>query len=279
MKRSIVVGVLLLACAVSALASDQKLIALTFDDGPRPYVLYGVHTPGQPATQGLLDLLDKNGIKATFFVMGWRLTPKTWGERHETNIGVTCMDAAKDAVRRGHEIENHTYGHEQLRDFEKRHGAQGALADIDHGSAVIKSATGRQPEFLRPPEWILPADLRTQIEKRGYKVMTISPENPIAVRDINSLDYLCVGKATQCPKPSLAQSVIKQIETRERHGVTTHILAFHELSTTVTTLQTLIPELKARGYRFVTLDQYMRQLPPAAFASATPSAGHRVGGR
>lgn len=58
----------------------QKLIALTFDDGPRPYVLYGVKQPGAAsgATPGLLDVLDRNGVKATFFYMGWRLTPKTW---------------------------------------------------------------------------------------------------------------------------------------------------------------------------------------------------------
>lgn len=260
MKYYLIAAVICLSCAVSAFASNQKLIALTFDDGPRPYVLYGTKLAGQIPTPGLLDLLDKNGVKATFFVMGWRLTPKTWGERHETNIGVTCIDAARDEIKRGHEIENHTYGHEQLRGFEKKHGAAGALADIDHCTDVIKTATGEQAKFVRPPEWILPPDLRPQIEKRGYRVMTISPENPIAVRDVNSLDYLCVGKATQCPKPSLAESVLKQIAAREKQGVTTHILTFHELSTTVTTLQALIPELKARGYKFVRLDEYMKSV-------------------
>lgn len=257
MKRYLIAALLSLSCAVSAFASD-KLIALTFDDGPRPYVLYGTKTAGQTPTPGLLDLLDKNGVKATFFVMGWRLTPKTWGERHETNIGVTCIDAAKDVIKRGHEIENHTYGHEQLKAFEKKHGAEGALADIDRCTQVIKGTTGEQAKFVRPPEWILPPDLRPQIEKRGYRVMTISPENPIAVRDVNSLDYLCVGKATQCPKPSLADSLLKQLAVREKKGVTTHILTFHELTTSVATLQTLIPELKSRGYKFVRLDDYMK---------------------
>src|ERR1700727_2612936 len=71
----------------------EKLIALTFDDGPRPYVLFG--TKGDHPAPGLADILDQNGVKATFFVVGWRLTPKTWGEpRHEENIGVTCIDAA-----------------------------------------------------------------------------------------------------------------------------------------------------------------------------------------
>jgi len=279
MNRAFFVAVLLFACAASAFASDQKLIALTFDDGPRPYVLYGVHKPGERPTTGLLDLLDRNNIKATFFVMGWRLTPKTWGERHEINIGVTCIDAARDEARRGHEIENHTYSHEPLLQFERKHGAAGALQDIDHCSAVVKAAVGREPEFVRPPDWILPPDLRSQIEKRGYRVMTIARENPIAVRDVNSLDYLCAGRATQCPKPSLADSVLKQIAVREKQGITDHILAFHELSTTVVTLQTLIPELKARGYQFVTLDQYMKQVrvPAKIFASASQPHGRSSG--
>ena len=38
----------------------------------------------------------------------------------------------------------------------------------------------------------------------------------------------------------------------------THILAFHELSTTVAVMPELIANLKARGYRFVTLSEYMR---------------------
>src|SRR6185437_10963045 len=89
----------------------NKLIALTFDDGPRPYVLFGSKEAAHPAP-GLADILDKNGIKATFFVVGWRLTPKTWGEpRHEENIGVTCLDAAQQLIRRGHELEDHTYSH------------------------------------------------------------------------------------------------------------------------------------------------------------------------
>jgi peptidoglycan/xylan/chitin deacetylase (PgdA/CDA1 family) len=52
--------------------------------------------------------------------------------------------------------------------------------------------------------------------------------------------------------------VLKQIEQRERRGVYTHILAFHELSTTTAIMPELITNLKARGYRFVTVSEYMR---------------------
>ena len=77
------------------------------------------------------------------------------------------------------------------------------------------------------------------------------------------LDYLCTSRnPAGCPKPSLAVGVLKQIEQREKHGVYTHILAFHELSSTTAVMPELISTLKARGYRFVTLTEYMHLVAP-----------------
>jgi peptidoglycan-N-acetylglucosamine deacetylase len=235
----------------------EKLIALTFDDGPRPYVLYGTKQPG--AAPGMLDVLDRNGVKVTFFYMGWRLTPKTWGETpHETNIGVSCLDAAHDVLRRGHEIENHTYSHADLRIAERKKGEAWVVGDVERGAEAVKGVTGSKPLWLRPPDWDLSDDARQDLERRGFHILTISNQNPVALRDINSLDYLCAGKGVGCPKPSLAQSVLKVIEQREKKGVYTHVLAFHELTTTTVQLPELISTLKAKGYRFVTVSEYMK---------------------
>lgn len=236
----------------------NKLIALTFDDGPRPYVLFGDR--GIHSAPGLLDVLDQNGVKATFFVVGWRLTPKTWGEpRHEEDIGVTCIDAAEQLIRRGYELEDHTYSHLELRSAEKKNGEKWVMQDVDRGAQAIKAITGIEPRYLRPPDWIIPDDARRDLEQQGYRVLTISSENPMALRDVNSLDYLCAGKSPAgCPKPSLVDAVLKQVEQREKKGVYQHILAFHELSTTAAAMPRLIADLKARGYRFVTLNEYMR---------------------
>ena len=240
----------------SAFRGD-KLIALTFDDGPRPYVLFGSKESNRGP--GLVDILDQNGVKATFFVVGWRLTPKTWGEpRHEENIGVSCVDAAEQLIRRGHELEDHTYSHLELRSAEKKNGEQWVMHDVDRGAQAIKAVTGTQPRYVRPPDWILTDDARRDLQKQGYRVLTISQENPMALRDVNSLDYLCAGKAVGCPKPSLPDAVLQQIEQREKRSVYTHILAFHELSTTAAIMPRLISDLRARGYRFVTLTEYMK---------------------
>lgn len=236
--------------------SADKFIALTFDDGPRPYVLYGAKDRPAP---GLITVLDTNGVKATFFVVGWRLTPKTWGDRrYEENIGISCLTAAQQLVRDGHELEDHTYSHIELRTAERQRGEQWVLTDVNRGAEAIKAVTGVQPRYVRPPDWALSENARRDLERAGYRLLTISSENPVALRDINSLDYLCTQRnLSQCPKPSLADGVLQQIAQREKRGIYTHILAFHELSTTAAALPQLISTLKSRGYRFVTLTEYM----------------------
>lgn len=275
MGRFVLLLVLLIDLTVPVFSAD-KLIALTFDDGPRPYVLLGEKNKQIP---GLLDVLDQNNVKATFFMMGWRLTPKTWGDRrYEPNIGVTCIDAAREVLKRGNEIENHTYSHVQLRAAEKKKGEAWVIADVEHGAQVIQSVSGTKPEYVRPPDWILPDDARRDLERRGFHILTISNENPPALRDVNSLDYLCAGPhPALCPKEGLAASVLKQIEVREKHGITTHILAFHELTTTTAVIPQIISELKARGYRFVTLRDYMEAVTRPEKHAALPHGANGSG--
>lgn len=262
----------LLAVCLPAFA-NEKLIALTFDDGPRPYVLFG--NEGKP---GLISVLDQNNVNATFFVMGWRLTPHTWGERrYEKNIGITCIDAAKALLKRGDEIEDHTYSHMQLQAAERQKGEAWVIGDVDHGAQVIQAVSGARPKYVRPPDWILPDDARRNLEQRGYQILTIKGPAPMPLRDVNSLDYLCAGThPAHCPKPSLAGSVLKQIEQRERQGVYTHILAFHELTTTTAMLPDFIKELKSRGYRFVTVSEYMKLVgkPTLLAQGNTPKLQH-----
>jgi peptidoglycan/xylan/chitin deacetylase (PgdA/CDA1 family) len=66
--------------------TDQKVIALTFDDGPDPV-----------NTKALLEVLEKYKIQATFFVLGKR------AEKHP--------ELLKKMVEAGHEIANHSYSH------------------------------------------------------------------------------------------------------------------------------------------------------------------------
>ncbi len=236
---------------------SAKLIALTFDDGPKPYVLMGTRSRKGVPSQSLLGLLDQHGVKATFFVMGWRLSKNADKMCRQVDGGV-CREAAEEEHRRGQEIENHTYGHGDFRVMEKRYGEEWVLNDIERASIFIQKITGDKPTYLRPPDWTIWPELQKKIEARGYHLMTKSRTAPPALRDVDSEDYFCAGRnLAKCPKPSDYDYVLRSIEQREHQGVDQHILVFHELPQTVELLSRLIPELKKRGYGFLPLRAYM----------------------
>ena len=245
----------------SPAAPRRKLIALTFDDGPKPYVLFGTSLSNGEKSDSLLDLLQRDQVKATFFVMGWRLakTADSWCISQDG--GRTCRSGAEAEHRLGDEIENHTYGHGNFRLMEKRHGDAWILDDLDRCSRAVQSVTGVWPRDVRPPDWTVWPALQQEIEARGYHVMDKSLSYPAALRDVDSQDYFCAGSnPIHCPKPSLYDYVLARVAARERQGIYQHILAFHELPVTVEVLSRLIPALGQQGYEFVTLNEYFREV-------------------
>jgi peptidoglycan/xylan/chitin deacetylase (PgdA/CDA1 family) len=208
-------------------------------------------------------LLDRQGAKATFFVMAWRLAPAADKDCRKIDVGINCRQAAEEEHRRGHEIENHTYGHGNFRLMNKRYGEDWILNDIDRASRTIQPITGVKPEYLRPPDWDIWPELAQRIEARGYHLMSKSTALPPTRRDVDSEDYFCVPTdSPKCPKPSLYDYVLETLGQRERKGVFDHILVFHEIPNSVEVLSRLIPELEKRGYTFVTLRKYLELVKP-----------------
>lgn len=102
-------------------SSDDKLIALTFDDGPGPY------------TDRLLDALKDRGIHVTFFVIGVHV------QRYPEVLARISED--------GHEIANHTMGHKLFRNLSAAETAK----QISDCSDLIEDLTGSRPTLLRVP--------------------------------------------------------------------------------------------------------------------------------
>jgi len=100
----------------------ERVVALTFDDGPRP-----------PFTDAILDVLRDQGIVATFFLVGQNV------ERHP--------ELARRIVREGHAVCNHGWEHRAL----DKLSSNAAHAEIGRGALAIRQATGVQPRILRPP--------------------------------------------------------------------------------------------------------------------------------
>lgn len=238
-----------------------KLIALTFDDGPKLKILYGFNVGDKKPLRvpGLLDVLDAHDVKGTFFVMAWRIEGCYYG-----SINEEYRKALKDIDSRGHEIENHTCGHGPFSKMVQRHGETWVLNDIDRASEIIQSVIGRRPYFVRPPEWNIWPALLKKIEARGYRVMARISDGvdiPPLLADVDSEDYrhyeLGSLKRPQC---LLYDCIMQKIRQREQGGLYGHIIVFHELPIIVDALQILIPKLKDRGYSFVTLGSYVNIL-------------------
>jgi len=103
-----------------AAAPGERVVALTFDDGPGP------------STLPMLDVLDRHGVKATFFVTGVQAS------RHPYLVD--------EIVRRGHRVGNHTWNHVDLRKVSP------ARFDIEVDYLTVwLNRRGIDPKCMRPP--------------------------------------------------------------------------------------------------------------------------------
>lgn len=101
-------------------------VALTFDDGPDPI-----------STPLILDTLEANQVKATFFALG---------EMVDRQPGL-----AREVVERGHELGTHGYWH-------KNHllrSSRSVRYDLARAIASIEAATGTRPTWYRPPYGVI----------------------------------------------------------------------------------------------------------------------------
>lgn len=119
--------------------SDRPAVWLTIDDGPDE-----VDTPQ------LLDLLDRHGARATFFVIGERAA--RWPH---------LID---EIVRRGHEIGHHTHTHPAATFWCALPGR--VQRELDQTLHVL-SRTGVRPRWFRAPVGIKPFCLGAVLNRRG----------------------------------------------------------------------------------------------------------------
>lgn len=104
-------------------SAARNEVALTFDDGPDPSL-----------TPRVLDLLEAHGVRATFFCIAEKAA------RHP--------ELAREIVRRGHAIENHSNAHEHTFAFLMLGGLR---RDLGRAQSTILGLTGSAPRFFRPP--------------------------------------------------------------------------------------------------------------------------------
>lgn len=193
--------------------TKQKVVALTFDDGPHPK-----YTPQ------VLDVLKRYHAKATFYVVGSRV------ER--------APEVAKRAIKEGHELANHTYGHPYM----TRISAQELREEIDKADEVVTSITGHHLSTFRPPGGVYNDLVVNTAKTAGYLVVMWSWNQ-------DTKDWSDPG----------VHKIVDRVLSNAHNG---GIVLFHDFggdrSQTIRALEQILPELEKRGYRFLTVSELLQ---------------------
>jgi peptidoglycan-N-acetylglucosamine deacetylase len=122
--KKLIVCVMAFLCTLPIVAgNDDKVFALTFDDGPNT-----------TTTPRVLDCLEKYNVVATFFLIG-------------DHIDSTTESVMNRAVSLGCEIGNHSKTHSYM----DKMTADQMKYEIKYTSDAIHRVTGKTPKFFRPP--------------------------------------------------------------------------------------------------------------------------------
>ena len=203
--------------------NGEKVIALTFDDGP-----------WQGTTSQILDILKQNNAKATFFTIGNQI------EGNE--------DVVKQAADAGHQICTHSWDHADG-------SGQGVnltymtpeeqISEIQKGYDAITQATGQTAStVIRAPGGNYYGDI----------IDTLQPYVTAEIGwNIDTEDWRRPGAST----------IAERIKSVQPGEIILMHDGGGDRSQTVEALKTALPYLNEQGYKFVTIDELLKYVNPA----------------
>ncbi|KFN02245.1 polysaccharide deacetylase family protein [Bacillus clarus] len=181
----------------------RKVAYLTFDDGPSEF------------QKEILDILKKNEIKGTFFMIGGNIP--------------SYKESVKRLVEEGHYPGVHSMTH----DYGKLYKQGQFVEEMKKAQNMLKDVTGILPNLVRCPYGSMPGlnqGLRDQMVTVGMKEWDWT---------IDSLDWKLPGNPN-----GVVQNIISGAK-QDRE-----VILMHEKKQTVQALQTIIDELHKKGYEF-----------------------------
>ncbi len=192
----------------------MRSVALTFD------ISWGHRTLPQ-----VLDILRREGVRATFFLSG------PWAEHHP--------DLVRAIVAGGHEVASHGQEHVNLSQFDAAYIRQ----NIERSHAILKQLSGQIPRFFRPPNGDFDDLVVRTARSLGYETV---------IWAVDSLDWKNPG----------ASYMVERVRKLVFPGA---IVLFHASDSSRQVheaLPAVLADLKARGYRLLTLGELYRQGEP-----------------
>lgn len=186
----------------------RKIAYLTFDDGPSVF------------QKEILDILKRNNIKGTFFMIGGNIR--------------AYKESVKRLVNEGHYPGVHSMTH----NYGKLYTQGKFVEEMQQAQDIMKEVTGVHPKLVRCPYGSMPGlteALRDQMVAAGMKEWDWT---------IDSLDWQFPGSPD-----AVVQKTISQVSQNRE------VILMHEKSQTVQALQRIIDDLRNKGYEFEVYDE------------------------
>ena len=196
----------------SASDGTGKTVYLTFDDGPGLY------------TQQILNILDKYGVKATFFV---------------TNQFPAYQNLIGEEARRGHAIAVHTYSH----NYNVYSSVDAYINDFNQMNEIVKNQTGSYSTMFRFPGG------SSNTVSRKYSIGVVSSiASEMSNRGYVYYDWnVSSGDAAGYNSNGIYNATIRGVSGCGSHCV----VLMHDIKgTTANALDSILDELKSKGYSF-----------------------------
>lgn len=186
---------------IYSVATNEKKIAISFDAAW-----------GNEHTKPILDILDKYGVKATFFLVEF------WVDKFPEDV--------LEIYQRGHEIGNHSSTHPNMAKLSREQ----IVMELKQTEGKIEAITGERPTVFRPPFGSYNNNLIEACEEIGYYVIQW---------DVDSLDW----------KDISAEQIVDRVTRHVKNG---SIVLFHNNAEHVEQyLPLIIEKLQADGYKIV----------------------------
>jgi len=174
-------------------------------------------------TPQILDILKKHDVKATFFVVGEKVG---WNP-----------ELLRREYDEGHEIGNHTFTHINV----SKRGYREIEKEIIDTQQAIKKVIGQEPKLFRPPYRAISKEMCSIIKEKNMNIILWSNLDP---RDWSNPGVYYI-----------ANTITSKVENG-------NIILLHDYnnlrnlkSQTIQALDVVIPKLKEKGYKFVTVSQ------------------------
>ena len=225
----IFVCVLLLACtaaigldtatkAVQTASTDRKIPIYSVDTDKKVCAISFDAAWGNEQTDTLLDILDENNVKTTFFLVG------SWVKKYP--------DSVKKIAEKGHDIGNHSSTHAHMTQL----STDKMTKELNDCNREIKKLTGKSPTLFRPP---------------------YGDYNNDVVETVNSLDMYCVQwniDSLDWKDPTADRIVQNCVNKLEPGSI---ILLHNGAANTPEALPKIIEAIKTKGYEIVPISKLL----------------------